>query len=55
MEVEAEDVTELLQSHEELSAEDLMELEKQVLADEQDDSAQEPKNLTSRGLPQAFH
>ena len=56
LEVEADDVTELLASHgEELSAEDLIELEKQLIDDDDDDSeTPEPKKFTSKGLSRSF-
>jgi len=55
LEVEADDVTELLASHgEELSAEDLIELEKQMIEDEEDTPPQELKKFTSKDLAKAF-
>ncbi|XP_039625046.1 tigger transposable element-derived protein 1-like [Polypterus senegalus] len=54
LEVEAEDVTELLASHgEELSAEDLIQLEKQLI-EEEDTETPEPKRFTTKGLAEGF-
>ena len=55
LEVETDDVTELLASHgEELSAEDLIQLEKQIIEDEEDTSTPESKRFTSKGLAEVF-
>lgn len=49
VEMEADDVTELLTSHgEELSAEDLIQLEKQMMEEEEEAPAPESKRFTSR-------
>ncbi|XP_051789736.1 tigger transposable element-derived protein 1-like [Erpetoichthys calabaricus] len=54
LDVEAEDVTELLASHgEELSAEDLIQLEKQLIEEEEIETP-EPKRFTTRGLAEGF-
>ena len=55
LEVEVDDVTELLASHgEELSVEDLIQLDKQMIEEEEDIPTPEPKRFTSKGLPEAF-
>ncbi|XP_069815138.1 tigger transposable element-derived protein 1-like [Dendropsophus ebraccatus] len=55
LEVEEEDVTELLASHgEELSAEDLIQLEKQIIEEEEDIPTPEPKRFTRQGLARGF-
>ena len=52
--VEVDDVTELLESHgEELSAGDLIQLEKQIIEQEKI-STPEPKAFTRRGLSKGF-
>ena len=54
LEVEEDDVTELLQSYgEELPAEDLIELENQM-TQEEEDTPQELRQLTSKGLAKVF-
>uniref|UniRef100_A0A3P8SAK2 HTH CENPB-type domain-containing protein n=1 Tax=Amphiprion percula TaxID=161767 RepID=A0A3P8SAK2_AMPPE len=55
LEVEADDVKELLASHEEeLSAEDLIQLEKQMIEEEEETSTPEPRGFTSKGLADGF-
>ncbi|XP_069840890.1 tigger transposable element-derived protein 1-like [Dendropsophus ebraccatus] len=55
MNLEEEDVTELLASHgEELSAEDLIQLEKQIIKEEEDMPTPEPKRFTRQGLARGF-
>lgn len=55
LEVEEDDVTELLASHgEELSAEDLIQLEKQMIEEEEDIPTPEPKRFTRQGLAAGF-
>ena len=55
LEVEADDVTELLASHgEELTAEDLIELESQMIEEEEDIPTPEPKKFTAKGLAKGF-
>ncbi|XP_066964345.1 tigger transposable element-derived protein 1-like [Macrobrachium rosenbergii] len=55
LEVEAEDVNELLESHgEELSAEDLTELEKQMIEEEEEAPAPKPRALSVTALSQAL-
>lgn len=55
LEVEADDVTELLASHgEELSAEDLIQLEKQMIEEEEETPTPEPRRFTSKGLAEGF-
>ena len=53
--VEVDDVTELLKSHrEELSAGDLIQLEKQILKEEEETPVPEPKAFTRQGLSKGF-
>ncbi|XP_069611020.1 tigger transposable element-derived protein 1-like [Ranitomeya imitator] len=55
LEVEEDDVTELLASHgEELSAEDLIQLEKQMIEEEEDIPTPELKTFTRQGLAGGF-
>uniref|UniRef100_A0A3Q1EIV1 HTH CENPB-type domain-containing protein n=1 Tax=Acanthochromis polyacanthus TaxID=80966 RepID=A0A3Q1EIV1_9TELE len=55
LEVEADDVKELLASHrEELSAEDLSQLEKQMIEEEEETPTPEPRGFTSKGLADGF-
>ncbi|KAM4021798.1 tigger transposable element-derived protein 1-like [Anomaloglossus baeobatrachus] len=55
LEVEEDDVTELLASHaEELSAEDLIQLEKHMIEEEEDILTTEPKRFTRQGLAGGF-
>ncbi|KAM4048904.1 tigger transposable element-derived protein 1-like [Anomaloglossus baeobatrachus] len=55
LQVEEDDVTELLASHgEELSAEDLIQLEKQMIEEEEDIRTTEPKRFTKQGLAGGF-
>lgn len=55
VEMEADDVTELLTSHgEELSAEDLIQLEKQMMEEEEEAPAPESERFTSKGLADGF-
>ena len=50
-----DDVTELLESHgEELSAGDLMQLEKQIIEEEEETPTPEPKAFTKQGLSKGF-
>ena len=53
--IEVVDVTELLKSHgEELSAGDLIELEKQIIEEEKEIPTPEPKAFTRQGLSKGF-
>ena len=53
--MEVDDVTELLESHaEELSARDLIQLEKQVIEEEEETPTPEPKASTRQGLSKGF-
>ncbi|XP_066970071.1 tigger transposable element-derived protein 1-like [Macrobrachium rosenbergii] len=55
LEVEAEDVNELLESHgEELSAEDLSELEKQMIEEEEEAPSPKPRALNAKSLSLAL-
>ncbi|XP_066964372.1 tigger transposable element-derived protein 1-like [Macrobrachium rosenbergii] len=55
LDLEAEDVTELLASHgEELSSEDLIELEKQMIEEEEEAPQPKVKELTIKGLTEGF-
>ncbi|KAK0056906.1 tigger transposable element-derived protein 1 [Biomphalaria pfeifferi] len=55
LELEEDDVTELLASYEEeLSAEDLIQLEKQMIEEEEDIPTPEPKRFTRQGLAGGF-
>ncbi|XP_066947408.1 tigger transposable element-derived protein 1 isoform X3 [Macrobrachium rosenbergii] len=55
LEVKAEDVNKLLESHaEELSAEDLIEVEKQMIEEEEEAPAPKPRALDARSLSQAL-
>lgn len=55
LELEVDDVTELLESHgEELSSEDLIELEKQMIEEVEEEEEPEPKRFTTKVLAEAF-
>ncbi|XP_064087452.1 tigger transposable element-derived protein 1-like [Macrobrachium nipponense] len=55
LEIDAEDVNELLESHgEELSEEDLIQLEKQVIEEEEEAPVPDPLSLSDKGLSEAF-
>ena len=55
LDMEVDDVTELLESHEEeLSAEDLIQLEKQIIEEEEETPTPEPKAFTRQGLSKGF-
>ncbi|XP_064083042.1 tigger transposable element-derived protein 1-like [Macrobrachium nipponense] len=55
LDLEAEDVTELLASHgEELSSEDLIELEQQMIEEELEVPDPKPRSLTVKGLSEGF-
>ncbi|XP_066956269.1 tigger transposable element-derived protein 1-like [Macrobrachium rosenbergii] len=55
LDLEAEDVTELLASHgEELSSEDLIELEKQMIEEEEEAPQPKVRTLTVKGLTEGF-
>ncbi|XP_066970877.1 tigger transposable element-derived protein 1-like [Macrobrachium rosenbergii] len=55
LEVEAEDVTELLQSHgEELSADDLIELEQQMIEEDEEAPSPKPRAISATSLSQAL-
>uniref|UniRef100_A0A673CZT8 HTH CENPB-type domain-containing protein n=1 Tax=Sphaeramia orbicularis TaxID=375764 RepID=A0A673CZT8_9TELE len=53
--LETDDITELLDSHgEELSSEDLIELEKQMIKEDESIETPEPRHFTTKGLAEAF-
>ena len=55
LEVDVDDITELLASHgEELSEEDLIELEKQMIEEEEEIETPEPKKFTTAGLARSL-
>ena len=55
LEIEADDVTELLESHgEELSAEDLIQMEKQIILEEEEAPTPDHKSFTREGLSKGF-
>ncbi|XP_068205592.1 tigger transposable element-derived protein 1-like [Palaemon carinicauda] len=55
LDMEVDDVTELLESHgEELSAGDLIQLEKQIIEEEEETPIPDPKAFTRKGLSKGF-